>query len=182
VAFLAEQQLYWIMAWLPWNLAALTMLYFVVSFARAYRGRGLSESLLTCAVLACAVAVPLDLTAEVIEMFVLPGLAVETLLLDPQPRILFQTWERIATVLTACFANGLYTLSSVLLIWSTRRSFPRWIVAAGAIVGVAGFCLSAAALADSVTGMVITNIILLPAILAWQMGVATAERQHVPCS
>jgi hypothetical protein len=175
VTFLVEQQSTWIAGWLTWNLAAFTILYFVARFAKAHRGKGLSEVALISAVVVCAVAVPLDLTAEAIEMFVLPDLALHSLALDQQPRTLFFAWQRTATILTGFFANGLYTLSTVLLVWATRRIYPRWVVAAGALVGLAGFGLSAAALADSVAGMVATNVVLLPALLVWQIGVAVSR-------
>jgi hypothetical protein len=177
--FLVEYELAWQAAWFTWNLAALVMLYFVVCFARAHRGTSAQRTVLHYAVVVCAAAVPLDLAAETIEMAVLPMLARDALgQTTVEPMNLFLAFQRAATVMTGFFANGLYTLSSVLLVWSTRRDYPRWVVVAGALVGISGFGLSGAALAGSVPAMVAANILLMPALLAWQAGVAvTAGRR-----
>lgn len=177
--FLVEHKRLWQLAWFPWNLAALAMLYFVVCYRRAHRGHGLGDHALDYALVLCAAAVPLDLTAEAIEMAAIPELAAL-----PQgsedsgganPFVQFHVWHRTAVILTGCFANGLYTLSAVMLTWSTCRVHPRWLTAAGFVVGLGGLGLSAAALLDSVMGMFLANVILVPAILLWQSGIALAS-------
>lgn len=174
--FLVEHKRLWQLAWFPWNLAALAMLYFVVCYRRAHQHQGLGNHLLDYALVLCAAAVPLDLAAEAIEMAAIPELAAlphrPENSVGANPFSLFHVWHRTAVILTGCFANGLYTLAAVMLTWSTRRASPRWLTGAGFVVGLGGFWLSAAALLDSVTGMFLANVILVPAILLWQSGIA----------
>jgi hypothetical protein len=175
LVFLAQYKLAWQLGWLTWNLAALTILYFVICFARAHRDSENTDARLPYAVVVCAAAVPLDLAAEGIEMAVLPMLALDALgQTSVDPMRLFLAFQRTATMLTAFFANGLYSLATLLLVCATWRRYPVWIAGMGALVGLAGFGLSAAALLESVTWLVLTNIVLVPALLLWQSGVAIA--------
>jgi hypothetical protein len=180
--FLAEQTLLWVVAWLTWNAAALSILYFYAAFVRAHvREPGARASTLHYAILLSIVAAAADLGAEAIEIGVLPDLARQAL---AQPAdaagsatTLFLTLHRMAVMLTGYLANGLYTLAAVLLTWSTRRSYPAWVWLAGLAVGLSGLSLSAAALAGSTEGMFWANVVLMPCILTWQAGVAlTAAR------
>ena len=60
--------------------------------------------------------------------------------------------------------------------WLSRddlaSEYPRWIQAAGFGVVAGGATLSAAAWADSATGMLFANVVLVPCLLAWLAGVA----------
>jgi hypothetical protein len=100
-------------------------------------------------------------------MFVLPGLAHEANAAG------LLVWHRAAVVLTGFMANGLYTVSALLLVWASRRAYPRWIQAAGFGVVAGGAILSAAAWADSAAGMLFANVVLVPCLLVWLAGVAT---------
>jgi hypothetical protein len=73
-------------------------------------------------------------------------------------------------------ANGLYSLSALILAWSTRRSYLPRVWMAGVAVGVFGLSLSVAALMNSVTGMFWTNVFLVPSILIWLAGVALSRK------
>jgi hypothetical protein len=175
-AFLAEYTALWVGAWLLWNLAALSIVYYYAAFAWAHEANDASSRRpLQLAVWYSLAGLALDYAAEGIEMGVLPGLARQALSEpgDDSPAAkLFLTLHRTAVMLTGCMANGLYTLSALLLVCFTRAEYPRWVWSAGLGVSVAGFALSAAALADSPEGMVTSNAVLVPCIVTWQVGVA----------
>jgi hypothetical protein len=186
--FLTEHKAWWIAAWLVWNAAALSILYFFVSFASAHaRENRAQTALLQLAVLMATAGIAADLSAEAIEMGVLPRLAYEALG-DRGERGFaaahsnFHAWHRAAVMLTGYLANGLYTLAAILITWTTRRSYPAWTWLAGLVVGAAGLSLSAAALSDSAAGMLWSNVVLVPAILTWQLGVALAAAERARAS
>jgi len=164
--FVAEHRLSWTAGWLSWTVAAVTILNFYARFAAAHRSRGVSPAPLRTAVLVTIVAVAADWTAQAIEIFVLPGLA------RAANATSLLAWHRAAVVLTGFLANGLYTISALLLVWASRRAYPRWIQVSGFGVVAGGTLLSAAAWLDSAAGMLFANIVLLPCLLVWLAGVA----------
>lgn len=85
---------------------------------------------------------------------------------------LFLILHRTAVFLSGYVANGLYSLSALILAWSTRGAYPLWVWIAGVATGCFGFMLSAAAPMDSEAGMFSTNVLLVPALLSWLAGVA----------
>jgi hypothetical protein len=167
--FVAEHRLSWTAGWLTWTVAAVTILNFYARFAMAHRSRGVSPAPLRTAVLLTIVAVAADWTAQAIEIFVLPGLA------SPANVTGFLAWHRAAVVLTGFLANGLYTISALLLVWASRHVYPRWIQVAGFVVVAGGTLLSAAAWVDSAVGMLVANILLVPGLLVWLAGVACSS-------
>lgn len=169
--FLAEHTFAWRAAWGTWNAAALSVLWFFYAFARAKPG-GVTRAALRIGF----AAVALDLSAEAIEMWHIPRLAADAL--GGQGVAAFFAAHRAAVLLTGFGANGLYTLSSVLLVYVSRDDVPRWTRAAGWGVGAAGAALSCAALAGSAAGMFWTNAVLVPCIASWQLGVALAARRR----
>ena len=154
--FLAEHRTLWISGWLTWNVAALSMLWFSVSFAEAHGGLRIAVALVSAAVAA-------DLGAEAIEMGVLPSLSVSSE---------FLTWHRVCVMLTGYLANGLYTFASILLAWKARREYPGWVSALAVGVALFGTLLSASALAGSTKGLFWSNAGLMPCLLGWMVGVA----------
>jgi hypothetical protein len=85
----------------------------------------------------------------------------------------FLTLHRLAVMLSGYLANGLYSVTAMILAWTARRAYPTWISLTGVAVGVFGIALSAAALLDSAAGMFWTNVLLVPALLLWLVAVAT---------
>jgi predicted DCC family thiol-disulfide oxidoreductase YuxK len=168
--FLAEHAGAWRAAWLTWNVAALSIIYFYASFARAHDENGAP---MRVAVLLGAAGVIADLSAEAIEMIAAPGLAARVLA-EPGALSIFLSTHRRAVLLTGFLANGLYTAAAVLLCWFARHAYPRWVLAAGMGVGASGTWLSAAALMNSVEGMLWSNAVLIPCIVFWLAGVAAA--------
>lgn len=132
---------------------------------------------LALAVAVCTAAVACDLAAESILMGVVVDLARPTLdelsRAAPGAGSRFLLWQRSAVTLTGYVANGLYTLATLLLVWTTRRAHPPLAVAAGLATVAAGVVLSAAALAGSVAGMFWSNALLLPSLLVWLAAVAS---------
>jgi hypothetical protein len=167
--FLAEQRVAWTLAWLPWNAAALSILYFCVRFAAAHRSDANAPAL-QFAVALCGAAIACDLLSESLFMGLLPELT--------RDRAAFLLWQRAAVLLTGYVANGLYTGAIATLVFATRSAYAAHGVAVGGVVAVAGAALSVAALLGSVSGMYWTNAVLMPALLLWLAFVALDARRR----
>ena len=166
LTFLAQQPGLWRCAWLPWNAAALSILYFFFALDRAHRGSAFRLALvLTVAGAVC------DLTAEAIEMVLVPGLA-RRVMDEPDALANFLSTHRRAVLLTGFLANGLYTTAVWVAALAAWNRYPRWVGLAAGGVGAAGYWLSAAAWAGSASGLFWSNVVLVPCILLWQAGVA----------
>src|SRR2546422_7335852 len=63
-----------------------------------------------------AAAIAADLSGQAIEIGVLPGLAARV--------DFFTAFHRTAVMMSGYVANGMYSLSALVLSWSTRRSYP----------------------------------------------------------
>jgi hypothetical protein len=168
LGFIAQHRFWWTAGWLTWTVAAATILILYARFGAAHRSHGVSPASLRTAVLLTIAAVAADWTAQAVEIVVLPGLA------RPADAAGFLAWHRGAVVLTGFLANGLYTISALLLVWASRHAYPRWIQAAGFGLVAGGSILSAAAWADSAAGMLFANVVLVPCLLVWLAGVATS--------
>lgn len=183
--FVVEHNVEWTLAWLTWHVAAFSILWFFMCFEAAHSFEESKRGVLRLAVILVAAAIVPDLIAESIEIGVLPALARDAMNANEpahstHARELYVTIHRIAVMMTGYLANGLYTLATVLAVWSTRRVYAPWIWSAGLTVGVFGFAMSASALADSVAGLFWANAGLVPAIVVWQVGVAVdaSKRRH----
>lgn len=166
LAFIVRRQGLWTAAWATWNVAAASILYLFYALWKAHGG---AACRLAVAIAAAGVAA--DLTAEAIEMFILPPLAGRGFA-DPDAAALFLKTHRQAVLLTGGLANGLYTASAWLAVLATWKRYGALTRAAGVGVGLAGAALSAAAVADSPAGLLWTNAALLPCIVVWQAGIA----------
>ncbi|HXB56326.1 MAG TPA: hypothetical protein VN461_16240 [Vicinamibacteria bacterium] len=170
--FVDQRRLLWTAGWITWTVAAITILNFYARFAVAHGSLGASPALLRSAVLLTVAAVGADWTAQAVEIFVLPGLA------GAGNAPSFLAWHRAAVLLTGFLANGLYTISALLLVWASRRAYPRWIQMAGFGVVAGGSILSAMAWANSAAGMLFANVLLVPCLLVWLAGVAASATLH----
>jgi hypothetical protein len=183
----AENRALWIFGWLAWNMAAVSILLFFASFAAAHaNGRPAAAFPLRFAVYLCAAAIAPDLAAEALEMGVLPGLAADAVAdardaVDGDGAARFLALHRAAVMATGYVANGLYSIASLVVAVSTRRAYAGWIVTSGLAVAASGLFLSASALAEWVEGMVAAHFVLVPALLAWQVGVALDARWRSRC-
>ena len=165
-AFLIHHRTLWTLGWFSWTLAALAILYFYFIFADVHFGSWRSFALL----LTVAALGP-DLSAQAIEIGVLPSLASRAFNSNATPE-LFLTMHRVAVMLSGFLANGLYSTTALILTWGARGAYPPWVSIIGIAVGIFGIALSVAALLDSVAGMFWANLFLLPAILLWLAAVA----------
>ena len=136
--------------------------------------------------LLATVAVAADLAAEAIEIGVLPGWAQLVVTEgvtgdgDSSSANQFHALHRTSVMLSGYLANGLYSLTALILAWGTRSRYPGWVWGSGIGVGVSGLTLSVACLLDSVGGMFWSNVFLVPLILVWLAGVglsSSASRQ-----
>lgn len=168
--FLVDHRTAWTVSWLTWTAAALSILYFYLVFAS-----GELRLILRLAVLLTAAAIGPDLAGQAIEIGILPKIAGRALV-SSTDRDLFFLLDRIAVMLSGYIANGLYSLSAILLSWLTRRAYPVGVWIAGLAVGISGWILSVAALVDSLRGMFWSNVILVPLLLIWLGGVAYSNR------
>jgi hypothetical protein len=196
ITFLTGSRYLWIAGWLCWNLASLSILYFYTSFVDAHKCGGKSTAwLLRFALLISIAAVAADLSAESIEMGVIPDLAWRILStvssispamsLSANPSVnsvgsdLFLAFHRAAMMMTGCIANGLYTISAACLVVATRREYNARALTAGTLLVIGGAWLSVACLLNSVTGMVLSNVLLLTALLLWLAEVAGTCRKQI---
>jgi len=166
LAFLANHRALWTGAWLTWTLAAVAILYFYMTFADVH----LPTSRLP--VMRTVIALSPDLAAQAIEIGVLPSLS-----FAPE---LFLTLHRVAVMLSGYLANGLYSVTAIILAWGARRAYPPWISGVGLAVGVFGIGLSVSALLDSASGMFWTNVLLLPSLLIWLAAVGISNQGRAP--
>ncbi|HEY9773432.1 MAG TPA: hypothetical protein V6C81_06445 [Planktothrix sp.] len=177
--FLTEHRWLWTCGWVPWNIAALAILYLVQTMASAHAsGPSLSAHLLRFAVIVTATAVPCDLSAETIQMAVLPSLASDLLLNQNVSPALFTTMSNMSLLLTGFLANGLYSIGFAILVVTTRREYNRFAFLFGSIVALTGFYLSYACLISYVPGMFWSNAIMLPALVFWLAIVASASEKR----
>jgi len=89
--------------------------------------------------------------------------------------------HRVAVMLSGYVANGLYSVTALILVWGARHAYPAWVSTIGLAVGVFGIALSVAALLDSVGGMFWTNVFLVPCLLLWLAAVAIIEGTPEVC-
>jgi hypothetical protein len=167
--FIATHRTLWSIAWFSWTASALGILYFYMAFTAAHPQSMPFALFLTIA------AIGPDLSAQAIEIGILPSLASAILQTGTTPERFLQM-HRVAVLLSGYLANGLYSATALMLTWSARYKYPRTVSLAGMLVGVSGLALSAAALVDSAGGMFWCNVVLVPAILVWLAGVAICSR------
>src|SRR5437773_10144347 len=130
LSFIVNQRALWTGGWLIWTAAAMAILYFYLTFTSVHQlGR--------VAVLLAAAGIAADLSAQAIEIGVLPMLAMRVVALNAGPDLLI-AFHRTAVMLSGYLANGLYSVSAFILAWSTRRAYPAWVSSAGLATGCFG--------------------------------------------
>jgi hypothetical protein len=169
--YIVNERGWWVFGWLTWTAAAVAILYFYSAFAEVHRPGRL-------AVMLTAAGIAADLSGQAIEIGVLPAIAQRVM--ETNVGIdLFVSLHRTAVMLSGYVGNGLYSMSALILVWSTRRFYAVWLWSIGLGVGTVGLILSIAVLFDSVAGMFWTNVLLLPTLLVWLAGVAFYTRDVV---
>lgn len=185
LSFIVENRGLWIVSWITWNLASLSILNFYLALVRAHEKR-FSKQLLYLAMAVAAAAMAADLSAESIEMGLIPGLAADALKSISNPSSatalhmeLFFSMHRLVVLLTGFVANALYTVSAGFIAWAIRSHYPSWVNTAALLLFATGLAESVTALADSTQGMLWTNALLMPIILAWQIGILLDARRQL---
>jgi hypothetical protein len=168
LTFLVNYRLWWTAAWLSWTGASIAILYFYVVFREVHGAPPL-------AVFLTIAAVGLDLSGQAIEIGLLPTIAARVLSENASPAM-FLMLHRMAEMLSGYAANGLYSISALLLVFATCHAYPTLVSAFGSVVGFVGILLSIAVLLDSTAGMFWTNVMLVPSILCWLGLVAIARK------
>lgn len=192
MGYLVEHRSLWIAGWLCWNFAALSILNFMVAFETVHQDK--NPHVLRLAVLVTASAMAADLSAEAIEMGLVPWLAQNALTTLQTDRLAganafepFLSMHRVVILMSGFAANGLYTFATACAVWSTRKYYTNYITASGIAVVVAGIAVSVTAMADSTEGMFWSNALILPFILLWQTGILLDAKRHAnapvpPCA
>lgn len=171
LAFLVSERLLWVLGWLPWNLAALSILYLCFCFSKAHEKDIESPFVLKYAVIICGAGVLFDLSAQAAAMVLLPQLAALALE-QPQQLPKFDNVYRLVVLSSGAAGNGAYTLATVICAWVTRAMYPKWITWSALVVGVLGMGVSLACIVDSVFLQIVLNALLLPALFVWLIGIA----------
>jgi alkylation response protein AidB-like acyl-CoA dehydrogenase len=83
-------------------------------------------------------------------------------------------------VITTVFANGLYCVAGVILTLATP-ALPRWLRAWSWAIWITGFAMTAAGLADSLTGIKVTTAVLTILLCPWFLAMGRfLNRSAVP--
>ncbi len=166
--FIVHHDVIWAFAWLTWTAAAVAILYFYDCYASAHQ-LGMFAVLLTAA------AIVADISAQTIEIAIIPSIA-QRILHSEAGWDRFVLLHRMVVLLSGYVANSLYSLSAILLSWGTRHAYPRRVWGLGLLVGAFGFALSTAAILDAPGGLLLSNILLVPTLLVWLLLVARESR------
>jgi hypothetical protein len=155
IAYVGDHVLLWRVGWLVWNLAAISLLAFLVVLAACWRER--APILCGLALLCAAAGLAADLGAETILAVVSPGLRGET----------YAAVESIAVALTGYLGNGLYAVGGILLTVAGRRDLPPVLLWLAAAVWTAALWLSVATLVSSNAGQFASAAVLMPLFVLW---------------
>lgn len=158
----------WALGWSTWMFAAATL----VGFYAWWGSRLDAEPVATAAVVITAAGMVCDFSGESL----LALLLVERASAAGDLAATFGGIERAFVLLSAGAANGLYTIGGVILTWITP-DLPRWVRAAMWATWLAGGAMTASAIFGSVTGMIVSTVVLFPLLLAWTIWMAARWRR-----
>lgn len=147
LAYIASHRAAWLVGWLIWQLAAISLMGFYVVLARRLRG-----PLAMTALAPAAAGLSLDIACESRYMAILPELRGEA----------FETLDRELEVLIGYGANGLYTVALVLLVIAGWRVLPKAALALAGPVAASGFALAFASLQHDARLETVTSAVLFP--------------------
>ncbi len=152
LAYIASHRAVWMVGWLLWQIAAISLLAFYGVLALRFRG------VLSIAAMATATAgLAIDFICESRYMGVLPDLRGDA----------FAALDRELEVLIGYAANGLYTVALVLFVIAGWRQLPKAALALAGPVTASGFALALASLAHNARLELITSAILFPLFTLW---------------
>lgn len=153
----------WTAAWIVWMCCAPSLIAMYIWWGSRIRAKSM-------AMLAIAIAgagAIFDLSGEFLAVLVLveksAGAIAHAATWDSSA---FESCQRLVTVLTAGFANSLYTLGGILLMWMTKK-LPAEIRVMMWGTWIGGIGMTLAAMFNSTNGMVAATIVLFPTLIIW---------------
>lgn len=176
-AFIAENKGLWIGAWLTWNLAAFSFVYVASCFRGVHvLNATVCKSLLNYGLcLACA-AIACDISAEAVEMGLIPQLAEAVVKNGEAASPALLQFHRMVVLLTGYAANALYTSAVVMFALASRKHYASWISFCAIGTALFGIGISATCLMESISGMFWTNAFCVPFLVSWMGGIALDAR------
>ena len=170
----------WVVTWLLWALASMSLGAFAVVWSRRLLELGVPRlwTVAGCAII--LLGVPLDLAGECLNIAGLtrPGISVDE----------FARIARLYGIVSAAIANGLYCLGGLLLsLLSWRVGWLRgWLGVFGFVMWSAGLILTLTALVDFRLGMVVSGGLVMAlfvpwaALLGWRLAQKSIEIERTP--
>lgn len=152
LAYIASHRTAWMLGWMLWQVAAISLIGFYGVLALRFRG------VLSVVAMGTATAgLAIDFICETQYMGVLPELRGAA----------FTALDRELEVLIGYAANGLYTVALVLLVVAGWRELPKVALALAGPVAASGFALALASMAHNARLETITSAILFPLFTLW---------------
>ncbi len=151
LVFIHSHETAWRAAWLLWHVAAMLVVALFIVLAIRFRAWS--------AIIVSLAAIAIDLTSEQQYMRVLPLLGGGA----------FVTLDRRLDVLIGTAANGLYTLSMVLIAIRGWRDLPSPIAMLVFPIATAGIALGIASFIHSALGATIASAMLFPLFTIWTL-------------
>jgi hypothetical protein len=167
LGYIASHRTGWLVGWLVWQIAAISLLAFYATLAMRFPG-----VLSATAMCAAAAGVSLDIACESRYMAVLPELRGEA----------FARLDRELEVLIGYGANGLYTLAMLLLVLAGWRELPKAARALAGPVVASGVALAVASLQGDPRLETIFSATLFPLFTLWIVVIALWMRRTEPSS
>ncbi|HYJ80769.1 MAG TPA: hypothetical protein VEW03_14235, partial [Longimicrobiaceae bacterium] len=147
----------------------------VLGFYAWWGARARASRLALLALAAAGAGVACDLVGEALYAGWLPWLASEVAAGAPGALARFSAVQRLGTVLTAVFANGLYTVAGIVLTLATPQ-LPRTVRALAWVAWAAGVLLAVAGLLGRADAMVAASAVLFPALVCLCLAVGRRLR------
>ncbi|HEX4412846.1 MAG TPA: hypothetical protein VH107_04405 [Lacipirellulaceae bacterium] len=175
--YVGNHPLAWSIGWAAWMAAAASLVAFYAWWGARLHGSGefttkalpARTEILVGAVILTAMGMVCDFSGEGSAIWRMVGASpVGTATMSSQAWVPdpFVRAERDFTLFSAGAANGLYTLGGIILTLMSPN-LPRWIRWAMWVTWVAAGVMTAAAIANNVTGMVVSTVVLFPPFLVW---------------
>jgi hypothetical protein len=171
--YIAQNSTLWTLAWCNWMLCAISLVGMYI-----WWGSRLSPwRIAMIGIVLAALGSLCDLSGESLGVLVLVERAAWAISHPTYwDRPAFEVCERVITLLTAGFANALYTIGGIILMWGTTNlSRALRLLMWG--TWIAGIAMTVAAVFSSVIGMVAATVVLFPLLILWVLGLAQHWRR-----
>ncbi|HEY2881397.1 MAG TPA: hypothetical protein VGJ15_03165 [Pirellulales bacterium] len=172
-AYILAHRVAWSIGWILWMASAASL----VGFYAWWGSRLKYPTLATACVILTALGSVCDFTGESLWAFVLPEKAMQSVYDSYWNSNAFTTIDAASTMLTAGVANLLYSIAGIGLTLATRK-LPRVMLAIVWIAWLAGIGMTMAAMIQWVGGLILTTVLLFPALLVFIAWMALRWRQE----